>query len=119
MIQEFLRENFGITKARFGTNGYELAKLRQLFYQYPNQCNVTVSLGIFWAGVGYERIHRLAPTVERVIFCKLQRYIFEEKKPEIALKVHDEEEPDHQEPFLLTFSPEYVVLTELSGIMRA
>ena len=111
MIQEFLRENFGITKARFGTNGYELAKPRHLFYQYPNQCNVTVSLGIFWAGVGYERIPRLAPTVERVIFCKLQRYIFEEKKPEIA--------PDHQEPFLLTFSPEYVVLTELSGIMRA
>ena len=86
MIQEFLRENFGITKARFDTNGYELAKLRQLFYQYPNQCNVTVSLGIFWAGVGYERIPRLAPTVERVIFCKLQRYIFEEKNPKSRWK---------------------------------
>ena len=71
-----------------------MANARQLFYQYPNQCNVTVSLGIFWAGVGYERLPRFAPTVERAIFCKLQRYILEEKKPEIALKVLDEEELD-------------------------
>lgn len=91
MIENFLLENFGIKKVRFGANGHGLAKPGKLFYQYPNQCNGTVSLGIFWAGVGYTRIPRFSASIERAIFCKLQRSLMEDVKPEIARRVLDEE----------------------------
>ena len=75
-IREFI-ERFGIKTVRFGTNGNGLDNNNQLFMQFEWTCNVTVTLGLFFAGLGFPIIPRFPKDLERALFCRLKRFYLE------------------------------------------
>ena len=72
-IREFVGR-FGIKTVRFGTNGNGLDNNNQLFMQFEWTCNVTVTLGLFFAGLGFPIIPRFPKDLERALFCRLKRF---------------------------------------------
>ena len=72
-VKEFIGR-FGVKTVRFGTNGNGLDFNNQLFMQFQWTCNVTVSLGLFFAGLGFPVIPRFPKDLERALFCRLKRF---------------------------------------------
>ena len=65
-----LKNFFGIRQVYFGdksNNGCALPY--EVFQQYQNSCNITVTLSIFWLVVGDETVPRLTKTTESAIFA--------------------------------------------------
>ena len=76
-VKEFVGR-FGIKTVRFGTNGNGLDNNNQLFMQFQWTCNVTVTLHLFFAGLGFPVIPRFPKDLERALFCRLKRFEIQE-----------------------------------------
>ena len=74
-INDFFLYTFGISTVNYGSNGNGLANPRELFSQYKNSCNVTVTVNLFFIAVGYDEIPRFSKNIERAIFCRLRRVL--------------------------------------------
>ena len=79
-INSFFRQTFSVSFVKYGFNSYGLAKPSELFHQYLNSCNVTVTVNLFFLAVGYTEIPRFCKSYERAIFCRLRRYLQNNEK---------------------------------------
>ena len=86
VIVNFLRLHYDVKEVRFGSDGHGAAFPSNLFKQFPNTCNTSVTLGLFWLAVGYEKIPRFPKKLEQALFCRLLRAADEEETPIIATK---------------------------------
>ena len=88
VIINFLRLHYDVKEVRFGSDGHGAASPPNLFKQFPNTCNTSVTLGLFWLAVGYEKIPRFPKNLEQALFCRLLRAADEETPPVIATKTY-------------------------------
>lgn len=88
VIINFLRLQYDVKEVRFGSDGHGAASPPNLFKQFPNTCNTSVTLGLFWLAVGYEKIPRFPKNLEQALFCRLLRAADEETLPVIATKTY-------------------------------
>lgn len=86
VIQNFLKLHYDVKEVRFGSDGHGAAFPANLFKQFPNTCNTSVTLGLFWLAVGYEKIPRFPKNLEQALFCRLLRAADEKTLPLIAKK---------------------------------
>ena len=72
-ITETLKQFLLVKNCTFGSNGNGKAKPEECFAQYPNSCNVTSIVSLFWIAIGYTHVPRFDQWTERGIFCRLRR----------------------------------------------
>ena len=73
VIRGFFDEYFGVKSVKFGTNDNGLASPPEMFRQFPDDCNVAVTVNLFFVALGYKHLPRFPKTIERAIFCRLRR----------------------------------------------
>ena len=72
-VKNFLTTNFNVKTVTFGTNRYGAAHPKELFFQYPNDCNIAICHALFWLALGFKVIPRFNKSIERGLFCRLRR----------------------------------------------